>query len=85
MSWNLPLCSSMAQSFSKTEYKEMEFPGGTVGKKTPAKAGSSCLVPGPGGVHMPGGNEARGCAQVPKPACSRAQAPPQEKPRNREA
>ena len=36
-----------------------DFPGGTVIKNTPANAGDTGLVPGPGRPHMPRSNKAR--------------------------
>ena len=34
-----------------------DFPGGAVGKNLPASAGDTCLIPGPGRLHVPQGSE----------------------------
>ena len=61
-----------------------DFPGGPVVSSPPANAGVTGLIPGPGGSYMPWG--AWTCVpQLLKPARSRARAPQQEKPLQREA
>ena len=37
----------------------MDFPGDTVDGSSPANAGDTSSIPGPGGFHMPQGNYAR--------------------------
>ena len=36
--------------------QEEDFPGGSVIKNTPANAGDTCSIPGPGRSHMPQSN-----------------------------
>ena len=68
--------SSMAQVCTKTEIQG--FPGGSVVKNPPAKAGDMGSIPRPGGSHMPQSNQAHTPQLL--SLCSRAHAPQQEKP-----
>ena len=56
----------------------MDFSGGPVVKNLPANVGDVDLIPGPGRFHMLWGNEAH-TPYLPKPTCSRAYGPQQEK------
>ena len=51
----ISLCCLYYRIFSKEDDK-LDFPGGSVVKNPPANVGDMCLIPGPGGLHMPWSN-----------------------------
>ena len=93
---NFPQCTQQLTSPSQEETTQSQgFPGSLVVKNTPANAGDTGSIPGPGRSHMPWSNQvcepqllslchqARN-PQLLKPVCPAACAP-QEKPLQREA
>ena len=93
---NLPQCTGQLTSPPQQETTQSQgFPGSSVVKNTPANAGDTGSIPGPGRSHMPWSNQV--CEpqllslcyrdwnpQLLKPVCPAACAP-QEKPLQREA
>ena len=57
----------------------LDFPGGTVDKNLPDKAGDTSLIPSPGRFHMPRGAAKLVCHNY-RDCPPRAWAPQQEKP-----
>ena len=45
-----------SRSHSRSKGDDKDFPGGTMDKNLPAKAGDTGSIPGPGRLHMPLGN-----------------------------